>query len=48
MNIENEVNVKYSTKNNIINDIEVFLAIINHSRAITSSIRNLRLMLTRV
>jgi hypothetical protein len=48
MNIENEVNVKYSTKNNIINDIEVFLAIINQSRAIKSSIRNLRLILTRV
>ena len=48
MNIENDVNVKYSTKNNNINDIEVFLAIKNHIRAIISSIRNLRLILKSV
>jgi hypothetical protein len=47
-NIENDVNVKYSTKNNNINDIDVFLAIKNHIRAITSSIKNFRLMLTKV
>jgi hypothetical protein len=47
-NIEKIVNVKYSTKNNNINGIEVFLAIKNHINAITSSIRNLRVMLMRV
>ena len=47
-NIEKIVNVKYSTKNNKINGIEVFLAIKNHIKAITSSIMNLRVMLTRV
>jgi hypothetical protein len=47
-NIENIVNVKYSTKNNTINDISVFLKIKKENRAITSSIRNLRLIPTRV
>jgi hypothetical protein len=46
--IEKVVNVKYSTKNNNINDNEVFLAIKNHIRAIISSIRNLRVTLTSV
>jgi hypothetical protein len=47
-NIENIVNVKYSTKNININDIDVFLAIKNQIRAINSSSRNFILILTRV
>lgn len=46
--IENIENVKYSTKNNNINDNEVFLAIKNHINAIISSKRNLMLTLTSV
>jgi len=46
--IENIENVKYSTKNNNINDNEVFLAIKNHNNAIISSIRNLIITLKRV
>jgi hypothetical protein len=46
--IENNENVKYSTKNNNINDNEVFLAIKNHINAIISSIRNLIITLKRV
>jgi hypothetical protein len=46
--MEKIVNVKYSTKNNIINVISVFLRIKNHPRAITSSDRNLKLVLTSV
>jgi hypothetical protein len=47
-NIEKIVNVKYSTKNNKINGIAVFLAIKNQNRAIKSSIKNFRVILTRV
>ena len=47
-NIENKVNVKYSTKNNTIDDIDVFLAIKNQIKAIISSTRNLKLILTSV
>jgi hypothetical protein len=46
--IKNIENVKYSTKNNKIYDKEVFLAIINQTRAITSSIKNLRVFAARV
>jgi len=46
--IENIENVKYSTKNNNINDNEVFLAIINHIKAIISSNRNLTITLASV
>jgi hypothetical protein len=47
-NIEKKVNVKYTIKNNMVNDIMVFLAIKNQKSAIKSSTRNLRVMLTRV
>jgi len=46
--IENNVNDKYSTKNNITEGIDVFLPIKNHIRAMISSIRNLAVMLTSV
>ena len=46
--IENVVNDKYSTKNNNTDENDVFLAIKNHTRAIISSIRNLRVTLTSV
>jgi hypothetical protein len=42
-NTENRVNAKYSIKNNITDDNPVFLATKNHTKAITSSARNLRL-----
>jgi hypothetical protein len=42
------VSVKYITKNIIIDGMEVFLATINHSSAVTNSSRNFRLIATRV
>ena len=47
-NIENIENAKYSTKNNKIYDKDVFLATINHTRAIISSSRNLRVIAASV
>jgi hypothetical protein len=46
MDIENNVNVKYSTKNNITDAIKVFLLIKNHIRAMNNSIRNLAVTAT--
>jgi hypothetical protein len=45
---ENKVNVKYKTKNNKTADKPVFLAIKNQANANSSSIRNLRLIATRL
>ncbi|MFH0841758.1 MAG: hypothetical protein V1903_03965 [Bacteroidota bacterium] len=42
------MNVKYKTKNNITDDIPVFLPKKNHRNANMSSVRNLRLMASRV
>jgi hypothetical protein len=46
--IKNNVNVKYKTKNNITDDIEVFLSTKNQKKTNMSSRMNLRLMATRV
>jgi hypothetical protein len=46
ISIEHNENVKYSTKNNKIYSIPVFLAVTNHIRAITISTSNLRLIAT--
>lgn len=48
INTENIVKAKYSTKNNTTFCIPVFLAIKNHINAITSSIRNLSEIATRL
>jgi len=45
---ENNVNVKYKTKNNMTEDNPAFLAIINQKTANIISIRNLRLRETMV
>jgi len=45
---ENNVNVKYKTKNNTTDDNSVFLATKNQMKASTSSRRNLRVTDTRL
>lgn len=44
----NKVSVKYKTKNNITEEIKVFLTTINHRSANINSMRNFRLIATRV